>query len=351
MVWNRPLNLKFSTLSRVVHPLDLADLPTPVQALEGVGKKLKRQDLWIKRDDLSSKLYGGNKVRKLEFLLGQARDRGAKRILTMGGTGSNHLLATALHGNTLGFKTIGVVFNQPITEAVRRKLLAYEGANVELIRIGSKYNLVAGVAWGLLKSRLRYGSMPFLIPGGGSNSMGALGFVNAGLELASQIQEGQLPEPHAVFVPYGTGGTALGLAAGLQLAGLSCRVKAVRVIDRLVANRPRMDLFAKALYRLLKRLDPSLHLVNALGHNLDIVQGYIGRGYGYCTDEAKHAQEMFMHEQGLKLELTYTAKAAAAFLDRAEKNTGPILFWNTYSSSDIQKWVDAGIRKAGAKNA
>lgn len=342
------MNLEFPDLKNSIHPVTLADLPTPIQALDGLCRKLKRENLWIKRDDLSSFLYGGNKVRKLEFLLGQARYRGAAMLLTMGGTGSNHLLATALHGNSLGFKTVGVVFDQPMTKAVERKLLAYEGAGVELIRIGSKYNLVTGVTWGLARTRIRHGTMPFLIPGGGSNPLGALGFVNAGLELARQIHEGLLPEPKSIFLPYGTGGTAIGLAAGLQLAGLATRVKAVRVIDRLVANRPRVEIFARALWRMIKRLDSSVTIKAPLGHNLDIVQGYIGRGYGYPTKKAQEAHGLFLQEQGLDLELTYTAKAAAAFLDEARIGTAPVMFWNTYSSSNIQKWVDAGRKKTGA---
>ncbi len=345
------MNLEFPFLRQMVHPLSLADLPTPVQQLHSIGNRLGHKNLWVKRDDLSSSLYGGNKVRKLEFLLGEARYRGVGRLLTMGGTGSNHLLATALFGNTLGFKTVGVVFDQPLTEEVKRKLIAYEGAGVELIRIGSKYNLVSGVAWGILKSRLRYGSVPYLIPGGGSSPLGALGFVNAGLELARQVKDGLLPRPTSIFVPYGTGGTALGLAAGVQLAGLSTRVKAVRVIDRLVANRPRIELFARALEHLLKGIDPGLKLGDPIGRNLDIVQGYIGRGYGYSTRKSTEAQRVFLHEQGLNLELTYTAKAAAAFLDEAQRSKGPLLFWNTHSSSDIQKWVDAGLKQKRVNDA
>lgn len=349
MTWQRPLNKLFPLEAKGIRPLSMADLPTAVQVLDGLAKRMGTGDLWIKRDDASSQLYGGNKVRKLEILLGEAVHRGFSSLLTMGGTGSNHLLATALFGNTLGLATTGVVFDQPLTKAVKRKLLAYQGAGVDLVHIGSKYNLAAGVAWGIVKSRLRRGSMPFLIPGGGSNPLGALGFVNAGLELADQIKDGLLPEPRAIFVPYGTGGTALGLAAGLQLAGLSTRVKAVRVIDRIVANRPRMLVFAKALHRLLRRLDPGLILRTPLGHNLDIVQGYMGQGYGYPTDQGTRALDLFRDEQGLELDPTYTGKAAAAFLDEARKNRGPLLFWNTYSSSDIQIWIDAG--KKGLRNA
>jgi D-cysteine desulfhydrase len=337
-VFDRPIADRLPGLVAALGPLGLADLPTPVAPLEGLG----RGALWIKRDDSSSELYGGNKVRKLEFLLGQARKQGALTLVTMGGTGSNHLLATALHGRSLGMGTVGVVFPQPETEAVRRNLAADRAAGVELIPIRSKYLLPGAVAWALARVRLTTGRPAALIPGGGSSPVGALGFVNAGLELAAQIDGGQLPRPEAVFLPYGTGGTAVGLAIGLALAGLPTRVVAVRVIDRLLANRPRLRLLARAVATLIRRHQPGVDLPAWPGDNLEIRQGYIGAGYGYPTDEAARALTAFGERAGIRLEATYTAKAAAAFLDEARNAGGPLLFWNTYSSANIDRWVEAG---------
>lgn len=339
----RPIDKTLPGLTSSLTPVSLADLPTPVQPLDGLGNHLGRDDLWIKRDDQSSALYAGNKVRKLEFLLGQARARGATRLLTMGGTGSNHVLATTLHGRSLGLSTCAVVFDQPQTPAVERTHAAHLGAGAELVRAGSKYLLPLRVATTLRRLRRQYPGRVALIPGGGSSPTGTLGFVNAGLELAVQVAEGALPCPREVFVPYGTGGTAVGLALGLQLSGLPCRVVAVRVIDRLLANRPRMLALAHATWRLMRRLAPdACQSSHAPGFNLEIRHGFIGTGYGHPTAEAVAAVQKFNRHDRVGLEFTYTGKAAAAFLEAAQLAPGPLLFWNTYNSADISGWVNDG---------
>jgi D-cysteine desulfhydrase len=332
-----PLTTHFPRLMGALSPLPLADLPTPVKHLSSLGKHL-----YLKQDNLTSDLYGGNKTRKLEFLLADAKRKDARTVVTMGGIGSNHLLATALHARAQGLSTVGVVFPQPETESVKRNLMADRGAGVELVFVPSKYLLPAYVARTLFRLRRHEGKTPLLIPGGGSNPLGVLGFVNAALELAAQVKEGLLPEPESVFVAYGTGGTAAGLSLGLQLSGLRTRVVAVRVIDRLIANRRKlMKLTGSTARYLTSRGDPAARPAS-LGRNLKIRQGYIGSGYGHPTREAERAVEMFKQEEGVTLELTYTGKAAAAFLKEAKETTAPLLFWNTYSSADIGSWVEKG---------
>ncbi|MBW2701896.1 MAG: pyridoxal-phosphate dependent enzyme [Deltaproteobacteria bacterium] len=330
-------------MKQLPRPLKLADLPTPVEKMSNLGRHLGHDSLYVKRDDLSSGLYGGNKVRKLEFLLAEALDQSSPTLVTMGGIGSNHLLATALHGRAQGLRTVGVVFPQPITEHVRRNLAAFKGAGVELVFLPHKYALPAGVAWTLARLTLREGRRPLLIPGGGSSPLGALGFVYAGLELAEQVRDGLLPEPRKIFLPYGTGGTAVGLALGLQLAGLNSQVVAVRVIDRLLANRPRMLIFAKAVKWLLARR--GIQVPGQAGTNLQIDHGQIGPGYGYGTAAAEQARLLLEAQEGLETETTYTAKAAAAFIDEARRTKLPMLLWHTLNSADIESWVAAGRRK------
>jgi D-cysteine desulfhydrase len=332
-----PLAVKFPLLLNSLSPLPLATLPTPVRHLPNLPG-----NLYLKQDNLTSSLYGGNKVRKLEFLLAEAKRANAQTVVTMGGIGSNHLLATALHAARQGLRTVGVVFPQPETDSVKRNLMADRGAGCELVFIPSKYLLPAYVAKTLLSLRRREGRKPVLIPGGGSSPPGVLGFVDAALELAGQVAAGDLPEPAAVFVAYGTGGTAAGLSLGLQLAGLKTRVIAVRVIDRLIANRPRlMMLLSATAHCLASRADQTARPAS-LGKNLEIRQGYIGPGYGHATKAAERAVDLFAKEEGVKLEFTYTGKAAAAFLEEAQTTTAPLLFWNTYSSADISSWVKKG---------
>ena len=331
------LSMKFPLLMKALSPLSLAALPTPVTRLGNLGG-----NLYLKQDNLTSDLYGGNKTRKLEFLLAEAKRAGARTVVTMGGIGSNHLLATTLHAAKLGLRTVGVVFPQPETDSVNRNLSANRGAGCELIFIPSKYLLPAYVAKTLLSLRRREGKKPVLIPGGGSSPPGVLGFVNAALELADQIRDGVLPEPQSIFIAFGTGGTAAGLSLGLQLAGLKTKVVAVQVIARLIANRPRLMMLTSSTAHYLTSRGDQTARPASIGRNLEVRQGYVGPGYGHPTEEAERAVEVFMKEEGVKLEFTYTGKAAAAFLAEAKTNTAPLLFWNTYSSADISSWVKKG---------
>ncbi|MBN2494603.1 MAG: pyridoxal-phosphate dependent enzyme [Deltaproteobacteria bacterium] len=322
---------RYPELIEALAPIELASLPTPVERMAALGAELTHGGLYVKRDDLSSAVYGGNKVRKLEFLLGEARRQGARTLVTMGGIGSNHLLATALHGRSLGMRTVGVVFPQPLTAEVRRNLDADRAAGVELVHCPHKYLLPAFVSWTLGRLAASERRRPLLIPGGGSSPLGSLGFAAAAFELAAQVRDGALPEPAEIFVPYGTGGTSVGLAVGLALCGLRSRVVAVRVIDRILANRPRMALLARGVARLLGQHGIAL----PTAPRLEIQPAYFGAGYGHPTPAGRGAQARFLRTEGLALEPTYTAKAAAAFTDRARKTRRPLLFWHTYNSAEM----------------
>ena len=169
-----------------------------------------------------------------------------------------------------------------------------------------------------------------------------LGFVNAGLELAGQVAEGKMPEPQAVFLPYGSGGTAAGLSLGFQLAGLKTRVIAVRVFDRMFSNLPALKKAVTAIAGYMQRRGSAAGLPARTGDNLEIRHGYFGGRYGRPTPAGHKALEAFREHAGIKLELTYTAKAAAAFLEAAREMPGPLLFWNTYSSADLSRWIGKG---------
>ncbi len=338
----RPLADVFPRLCARIGPIGLADLPTPLERLGKLGGQLGRGDLFVKRDDLSSSLYGGNKPRKLEFLLGDALRRGAETVVTMGALGSNHLLATALHARRLGLRAAGVVFPQPLTRHVLRNLSACRGAGVELRPVASKYLLPLGVARTLGDIGKREGRKPVLVPGGGSSPLGVLGFVNAGLELAEQLRSLGLEAPREIFLAWGTGGTAVGLVLGLRLANLDCRVRAVRVIDRLLANRLRLGLLERSTVKLLGSAGDRVKMP---GRARLVVEGkFLGAGYGYPTPAGGEAMEFFERQQGLLLEDTYTGKAAAAFLAAARGGApGPLLYWHTLSSADVEPWVQRGI--------
>jgi 1-aminocyclopropane-1-carboxylate deaminase/D-cysteine desulfhydrase-like pyridoxal-dependent ACC family enzyme len=303
----------------------LGTFPTPVERLPVSGVA---REVWVKRDDLSAESYGGNKVRKLEFLLADARARDAGRIITAGALGSHHALATTVHGRKLDFPVTLVLSPQRPTEHVREVLLTDHalGADLRFVR------RMEFIPWGLLRERIRHWpERPYMVPPGGSNALGTLGYVHAALELLDQVEAGEVPLPRRVHVACGTMGTVAGLALGFTLRGATIRIEAVRVVGKVVTNE-----------RVLRRLLSSTsHLLEAGGRKPPPVEkalalvrlhhDQIGEGYGRPTEAGRLAAER-LSDAPFSLDPTYTAKAAAgllAALDRGEE--GPHLYWHTLS--------------------
>jgi D-cysteine desulfhydrase len=330
------LERRFPRLVGMLPRLPLVVAPTPVHALDGLGARLGRAGLWIKRDDRSGHGYGGNKPRKLEFLLGSALLEGRRSVLTFGALGSHHGLATAIAARTVGLRTILVLLPQPVTASVRRTLLLAHGYGAEL-------HFAPGIARAALTTvRLvargaRRRDVPAIIPPGGSSVAGVLGYVDAALELAEQVDAGALPAPDTVFVPLGTGGTAAGLLLGFALAGLRTRVVAVLVTDILPPTPERLLRLARAAGRRLRRLDPTIPEITLGVDDVAIVRTQLGAGYGRSTRAAAVAAELMERSEGIALDATYSAKCLAALLHAAREPRyagRPLLFWNTYSSID-----------------
>ncbi len=315
----------------------IVDAPTPVHALERLSRHLG-SEVWIKRDDKTSSIYGGNKPRKLEFLLGEALARGYKTLVTGGGIGTNHGLATAIFGRRLGFRVVLGLFKQPVTAHVRKSLLLYHAYGAELFFVN---NLLSALWRFHVTERLRRRDAYF-IPGGGSSPVGVLGYVDAGLELAMQVERKELPRPKAIYLAVGTGGTMAGLVLGLRLAGLRIRVVGVQVAPRLLAN-PRISLrLARKALKLMRRHDrtvPDLDLTQA---DMLIDASYYGAGYGHPTNGARRALSLMAKTEEIELDGTYTAKALSGLLHqvRSEGEKGPVLFWNTFNSVDLSPMAD-----------
>lgn len=316
------------------HPLCV--LPTPVAPLARVARARGLGPLWVKRDDLSSPLYGGNKPRKLEWLLGAARARGRTAVITFGGIGTHHGLATAICARDAGMRTVLVLLPQPVTAHVRDTLLLHHAFGCEL-HLAESVGGVALTALGVLARGVARGAPLAIIPAGGTSALGAIGYVNAGYELADQVRAGLLPEPAAVFVALGSGGTVAGLVLGLRLAGLRSRVVGVLVNDILPPTERRVAGLARGALRRLRRVEPSLPALAIGPDDVVIERAYLGPAYGAVTEAGVAAQRLLADEEGLELETTYTAKTVAAMLDLAARppyRDQPLLFWNTYSSVD-----------------
>ncbi len=309
-----------------------------MEPLERVGKKLGLDRLFIKRDDLSGVIYGGNKVRKLEFLLGDALRTGAREVVTMGFAGSNHALATAIYADRLGLRCASILMPQVNAHYVRRNLKAACHFHAEMIPCAGAALLMPLLLGRMIHSRLRDGVFPRFIPGGGSCPLGAVGYVSAALELAEQVRDGQLPEPDVIYVPMGSMGTSAGLALGLKAAGLKSRLVAVRVIEKRWAGPRALRRLMRRTDALLRKLEPAFPSLAGAEETLTIREDCLGDGYARFTENGVKAAELLRDEAGIVLNGSYSAKAFSAILDDAPRGlvrNQIVLFWNTYNSRDL----------------
>ena len=330
--------------------LSLGNFPTPVERLSNLEPALGFKSLWIKRDDLSGPLGGGNKVRKLEYMFAAAqaearhhndRDRVTseaspdeaekKRLFTIGPTGSNHVRATAVYGKASGFRVECLLFKQPPTE--------YSEANYHTIRenayrvyeVKRMHTMFARYAYEQTKTVLGIGEERYFIPAGGSSPLGSVGYVKAILELKSQIEADLLPEPRFIFVPVGTCGTMAGLIVGVRLSGLRTQIVGIRVADAVVANAWAISRMVRRILRLIGAVDA--HDINP--RRIELWHGDFGNGYAIPTEAGTRAVALMAEQEGITLENTYTGKTLAGmahYIKQQGCEGEHVLFWNTYGT-------------------
>ncbi|MBF6212020.1 pyridoxal-phosphate dependent enzyme [Nocardia puris] len=296
-----------------------AGSPTPVRRLSGDG-------LWLKDDGVYGCYYGGNKLRKLEWLLPAAARGGARVLCTASAAGAAHGLATAAAARRVGITTHVAVVDQPPSPEVDEQMARLRRvATVHHTRTVRRTYLAAPAIFAAAASRHR--SRPRIIPAGGSSVRGMLGYVEAGLELAEQVRAGALPCPDRVVLPVGTGGTAAGLATGLHLGGLSATVMGVIINDR-----PRCD--ERRLRRLLVQCHRFLR-----AHGVGMPEGtphvelrdeWLGAGYGHPTASGTAAVARAAGDDGVSLDPVCSGKAFAAARELAGEAN--VLFWNTFDA-------------------
>lgn len=332
----------YPQIMRHLPHVSLGEFPTPVTRLDMEGVVAGLPNLFIKRDDLSGRHYGGNKVRKLEFLMGAAQRLKARRVITMGFAGSNHALATAIYARQLGMRSVSLLMPQTNAHYVRRNLLASLHYQAEFRCHTNICSLVVGSAYIQLINTIKEGARPYVIPGGGSNPVGVIGYVNAAFELREQITAGVLPEPDLIYVAMGSMGTAAGLMLGLCAAGLGSRVIPVRVIEDKLSNSKGMRRLIRETATLLRKLDPDFPEMRVLEDDLHIRSDFLGPGYACFTEPAQRAARLLEQVAGVPANGTYTAKAFAALLEDAAQGVLKnkiVLFWNTFNSRDLASAV------------
>lgn len=331
----------YPSLHEKLPVVTFAQLPTPVQKLSALSSLVGIDQLYIKRDDMtgiktdgSSPLFGGNKLRKLEFLFGDALLHGATSVMTFGCAGSNHVVATAACARHIGLPCITMLKPQLNSEIVKRNLLLmdYYGADIHYCMDGEIRSL--GALYTFLKCKSDNGKYPYVIPTGGSCPMGIIGYVNAAFELKEQINNGVLPEPDRIYVAVGSCGTFVGLLLGACAAGLKSKIIGVAV-ERGEFKDTVMQLFYKT-NQLLRAFDIAFPQCNLAEEYITILLNHAGQEYGKFTQDGVEAIKLVRTLQGITLDGTYTGKAFAGMLADIEglsKDT-VVLFWNTFYGDD-----------------
>ena len=301
----------------------LGFFPTPLHPLPRLAAHLGGPRLLVKRDDLTGFALGGNKVRKLEFFLAEARATGANVLLTAGGHQSNHARITAAAAARAGLDCVLVLSGgQPAAWTGNLALDRLFGADVRFVATGPERM----PALEALAAELRAaGRRPLLIPIGGSTPLGALGYVEAAREAAAQFAALGIT-PAALVHGSSSGGTQAGLVVGCRAAGLDSRVIGVSA-DETAADLGRM--VAEIAGPLAERLGLPAPPASAI----EVLDAHVGEGYGIETAASREAARLFARLEGIPLDPTYGAKAAAGLVDLCRRGAfGPrdaVVFWHT----------------------
>jgi D-cysteine desulfhydrase family pyridoxal phosphate-dependent enzyme len=305
--------------------LSIAHLPTPIEKLARLSGILGGPQLLVKRDDQTGLALGGNKTRKLEFLLADAKTHGAQTLVTAGAAQSNHCRQTAAAAARVGFDCILVLAGEkPSTLSGNLLLDDLLGATIIWTSLSERDRMLKKTyedAWDA-------GARPYLIPYGGSNTIGASAYAFAMKELVTQLENSpDLPYPDWIVFASSSGGTQAGLALGERFYGFHGKVLGISVDEHQYILQERVALLAKDTASMLggyEDFSPDDILVNA---------DYIGQGYGIVGEPEKEAVKLFARSEGLFLDPVYTGRAAAGMIDLIRKGffspSDVVLFWHT----------------------
>ncbi|NPA26038.1 MAG: D-cysteine desulfhydrase family protein [Chloroflexi bacterium] len=301
--------------------LPLAALPTPVQFLPRLSQTLGLE-LWVKRDDLTGLAFGGNKTRKLAYLVAEALQQGADTLVTAGAAQSNHCRQTAAAAAQWGLRAVLVLAGEPQSPAEAGGNLALDAL------LGAQ---VVWTSWDERDQRLvetvealrAEGRRPYLIPYGGSNALGARAYADALAELLDQLD----PAPEVIVLASSSGGTQAGLVAGARLLGYTGIILGISVDQPAHALQKRVAALAEAALAHMGRSDLTVHPSEVL-----VDDTYAQPGYGVLTAAEREAITLAARLEGLLVDPVYTGRALAGLVDRARRGHlfgRRVVFWHT----------------------
>lgn len=323
-------------LTKSIPWLSLGHFPTPLSRLSSLEQDLGFSgEIWLKREDLSSPLYGGNKVRKLEFVLADALAQGADTLVSVGGIGSHQCCATARFAAAMGMEHHSVMFPQPVTDHVLNNL-RYNLWAKTIFHYNEGYAGAVLSIRSTLKELRRQGKNPYFVYIGTSTPLGVLGFVDMMLELKTQIEANEVPTPDRMYTAAGSCGTLAGLLLGRKLVGLDqIDIVGVRITDRIGANAVMLDYLTDAAAANLHRADPTFPQLNVGWSTISFEHKQFGGTYGLPTIPGTEAIARLEQLEQISLEATYTAKTMAAVIADTAKpeNAGKkLMMVHTYNA-------------------
>ena len=295
--------------------LHFAHLPTPLEPLENLSKLLGGPKIYIKRDDCTGLATGGNKTRKLEFLIGEALQKNADTVITQGATQSNHVRQTAAICARMGLRCEIILEHRTGSEDPEY----LESGNVLLDRLfGAPIKTVpAGTDMDAALEESaeeiqKNGGTPYIIPGGGSNPTGALGYVNCAMELVGQLNDRGLKADHLVTAT-GSAGTQAGLVSGMEGTRSGIPVLGICVGAEKKAQEEKV-------FDLVQRTTEFLEISGSVNRNAVVANGdYVGPGYGKPTEGMIEAVQLLAREEGILLDPVYSGKGMAGLIDLVRK--------------------------------
>jgi len=310
--------------------LRFAHLPTPVEPMPRLAADLGGPALWIKRDDQTGLAFGGNKTRKLEFLLADAQAHGARTVVTAGAVQSNHCRQTAAAAAHFGFECVLVLAGGPPKTANGNLLLDHLlGAKIVWAQGEDRETLLRST----FEKASADGRRPYLIPYGGSNPLGAAAYAAALAEFLAQ----DVAVDRIVFAT-SSGGTQAGLVAGARAHGFRGRITGISVDEPAAALSARVAALATQGMGLLG-LEGSIGAAE-----IEVNDRFLGGGYGVMGEREKEAIRLFAQNEGILLDPVYTGRAAGGMIDLIR--TGEIsaeervLFWHTGGTPALFAYAD-----------
>lgn len=304
----------------------LAHIPTPIEKLERLTQLFGGPEIYIKRDDLTGIGKTGNKVRKLEFLIAEALREGAQLLITCGGVQSNHARATALTAAKVGLKS-HLVLRDSAGGDIDGNLFIDRlvGAEVDFIT-PQQYEQVGDIMHRLAENYASKGIKTYVIAEGGSIALGALGYVYAIEETRRQMETLQLEFDHIISA-VGSGGTMAGMLLGKNAHHLKAQIHGINVCD----DAP---YFQEHISNIIREARKKFGFeLNLQKKDINIIDGYIGKGYGLSRQEEIELIKLVAQLEGVILDPVYTAKAMFGLKDQIRKGrftkSEKVLFWHT----------------------